>query len=391
MFVTLLRKSQHAQAMKRRRYLPIFQFNKAFGMAQEVKAYLLNSKSVVTRSVQVVIQRKKQAELRKRLSSERQELHKINRESRATKKLERIERKKRKKTAQQEIFQLERELGATKERAGGIPDGGQPAPQAADGSETGALPDFIIIGGKKCGTTFLYNLLTQHPHVEPAAKKELHYFDTLFGEGIEWYRRCFPPPRWKDGRRTFTGEGTPYLHRSSAVPERMAEMLPQARLIALLRNPADRAYSDYQQKVRKGRETRTFEEAIEVEKTQPLGGKKTSEHEARAGLNEARFGGYLSKGIYADQLLRWSRFFDEEQMLVLKSEDFFERTPESLKVILDFLGLPDWEPGTWETPKKLNKGEYEQEMDPATRRRLEDYFEPHNRRLYEYLGTDFGW
>src|SRR5215217_3863600 len=198
---------RHAQAMKRRRCLPVFRFNKAFGIVQDVKKFLN----------------------RKRIKSKRRELSQIDREH--------------------------GELRAAKAPAGGIPDGGQPAPQAADGSETGALPDFIIIGGKKCGTTFLYNLLTQHPHVEPAAKKELHYFDTLFGEGIEWYRRCFPPPRWKDGRRTFTGEGTPYLHRSSAVPERMAEMLPQARLIALLRNPADRAYSDYQQKVRKGRET----------------------------------------------------------------------------------------------------------------------------------------
>ena len=381
--------------------MPIFRFDKALGIAQDVKAYL-NSKSPITRgAVQASTQRKKQAELRKRLRSKmqelhqirqaRQELHQINRESRATKKAERIEHKKRKKTVQQEIFQLERELRAAEEQEGGIPDRRQPPPQVAGGSETGALPDFVIIGAKKSGTTFLYNLLTQHPHVEPAAKKELHYFDTLFDEGIEWYRRCFPTPSWKDGRRAITGEATPYLHHSPAVPERMARILPQARLIVLLRNPVDRAYSDYQQVVRKGRETRTFEEAIEGEKTRPLGKQKTSKPEDTAGLYNASYNKYLSKGIYVDQLLHWSKFFIKKQMLVLKSEDFFERTPETLKVILDFLGLPDWEPGAWELPKKLNKGEYEQEMDPALKRRLEDYFEPHNRRLYEYLGEDFGW
>ena len=73
---------------------------------------------------------------------------------------------------------------------------------------------------------------------------------------------------------------------------------------------------------------------------------------------------------------------------MLKSEDFFERPKETLKVVLNFLGLPDWEPEAWEFRKK---GRYERGMDPATRRRLEEYFEPHNRRLYEFLGRDLGW
>jgi hypothetical protein len=72
------------------------------------------------------------------------------------------------------------------------------------------MPDFLIIGAKKCGTTFLYDLMSRHPYVEPAAKKELHYFDILFKEeGIDWYRRCFPVPKWKDGRRVITGRPPP--------------------------------------------------------------------------------------------------------------------------------------------------------------------------------------
>jgi hypothetical protein len=92
-----------------------------------------------------------------------------------------------------------------------------------------------------------------------------------------------------------------------------------------------------------------------------------------------------------DQLLHWSKFFSEEQLLVLKSEGFFERPPETLKLILSFLGLPEGEPASSEILKKRNRGEYERGMEPATRRRLEDYFEPHNRSFYEYLGADFGW
>jgi hypothetical protein len=296
-----------------------------------------------------------------------------------------VGRKKRKKTIQQEIFLLERQRRAVAEgRSQVILDGEGPVPWVEGELGTGALPDFLIIGEKKCGTTFLYHLLGQHPLVQPAASKELHFFDAHFDQGVEWYRRCFPQPSWKDGQRTITGEATPYMSHHLA-PQRIAEVVPQARLIALLRNPVERAYSDYQMGVRKGRENRTFEEAI-VAAVQP----SDEEGDARTGLADARHG-LLSKGVYVDQLLRWSEFFSKEQMLALKSEDFLERPHETLMLVLEFLGLPQWEPEAEELMGgKRNEGRYE-EMNPATRRRLEEYFEPHNQRLYEYLGTDFGW
>ncbi len=180
-------------------------------------------------------------------------------------------------------------------------------------------------------------------------------------------------------------------------PERMAEVVPRAQLIVLLRGPVDRAYSDYQQVARKGRENRAFEEtieeAIEAEKTLPFGKKDecSEEQEDRVDVKGPTRCVYLSRGIYVDLLRRWSKLFGDEQMLVLKSEDFFERPTETLKVVLGFLGLPDWEPEASEIPNEhKNKGEYEQKMDPATRKRLEELFEPHNKRLYEYLGKDFG-
>ncbi len=279
----------------------------------------------------------------------------------------RIGRKKKKKTMQQEIFWLERERrAATELRA------------VSEEPGTGALPDFLVIGEKKCGTSYFYHLLTQHPLVEPAAKKELHFFDALFdAESVEWYRRCFPQPSWKDGRPTITGEATPYMSNAHA-PQRIAQVIPEARLIALLRNPVDRAYSDYQMVARKGREHKTFEEAIGLE-----------EATDRVGLDDDSE--YLSRGVYIDQLLRWREFFDREQLLVLKSEDFFESPQQTLKRPFGFLGLPEWESRISELTKKRNAGEYEGEMDPATRRRLQEYFEPHNRRLYELLGVDFGW
>jgi hypothetical protein len=296
------------------------------------------------------------------LRSKRSELRQITKDVRAAKREaerpEQIEQIKRAKRKQQEIFRIKSGLRAAKAQR--------------EEPVTGTLPDFVVIGAPKCGTTFFYNLLVKHPHVEHAACKEPNYFDLLFDEGTEWYRHCFPRPRWKDGRETITGEATPSYLYHPHVPERMAEVIPQARLIALLRNPVDRTYSAYYHRMRSGKETRKFEDAIE------------------AALDSPSYG-HLSRAIYVDHLLHWSRFYSDEQMLVLKSEDLFERPREILQCVLDFLDLPNWEPEASEGLDKRNKGGYEWKMDQATRRRLTEFFEPHNRRLYDHLGVDFGW
>jgi hypothetical protein len=355
--------------------LPVFRSNKAIEIARDVKA-LLGGRADERREFKRVKNKiRSNKQVKKLVRSKRQELQEISDELRAARKKEEIDKlKERKGRTQQVIFRLERELLAAK----GGSEGDEPA--------TGALPDFLIIGARKSGTTFLYNLLSLHPLVEPAASKELHYFDVLFEqESIEWYRGCFPQPRVVKGRRTITGEASPSYLSHPLVPERAARVVPKARLIALLRNPVDRAYSHYQQVTRLGREPRTFEEAIGVKEGMDFA------PENGGGLDDGC--AYLSRGVYMDQLLRWSRFYPREQTLVLKSEDFYGRTTETLKIVLGFLGLPDWEPKDLErVPRKRNKGKsYDQEMDPATRRRLEKYFEPHNRRLYDYLGVDFGW
>jgi hypothetical protein len=105
------------------------------------------------------------------------------------------------------------------------------------------LPDFVVIGTQKGGTSFFYRLLTEHPLVRGAAAKELHFFDNKFAEGVRWYRRCFSEGKHVDGHRTITGEASPSYLFDQQVPERMAQIVPEARLIALLRNPVDRAYS----------------------------------------------------------------------------------------------------------------------------------------------------
>lgn len=261
--------------------------------------------------------------------------------------------------------------------------------------QAGALPDFVIIGAQKGGTTSLYRILSQHPDIRPAERKELHYFSTAFDKGLEWYRSCFPPPTPEYGPGSITGEGSPYYLYHPHAPRRMAEVVPRVRLIVMLRNPVDRAYSHYNHETttasrmfQAGIEPLTFEEALELEELRLRGERDKMLEDGRyASFNHQHFS-YLDRGTYVDQLSYWSEFFSDEQMLVLKSEDFFERPSEILNQITNFLGLPKWEPEAWDI---VLKGEYEQKIDPATRRSLKEHFEPYNRRLYEYLGRDFGW
>jgi Sulfotransferase domain len=241
----------------------------------------------------------------------------------------------------------------------------------------GPLPDFVVLGTQKGGTSFFYRLLTEHPLVRGAAAKELHFFDNKFAEGVGWYRRCFSEGERVDGQRTITGEASPSYLFDPQVPERMVRIVPEARLIALLRNPVDRAYSHYQMEVRRGKEGRSFEEATEEEMTSAEGGENAV---------DVRYA-YLARGLYAEQLERFSFFANRDRLLVVKSENLFTRRQEVLERVMTFLGLPSFE-ATLAPP--AGRAPYEP-MDPATRQRLEGFFAPHNERLYGLLGTDFGW
>ena len=252
------------------------------------------------------------------------------------------------------------------------------------------MPDFLIIGAQKCGTTFLYQLLVQHPRVKPAFVKEVHYFDLNFRKGNKWYRSHFPL-QMRNTRTHITGEASPYYLFHPHAPRRASAVVPDAKLIILLRNPIDRAYSHYQHQVKrvtgKARETLAFEEAIEAEeRILPAETSKMLQDEHYESSSH-RTRSYLSRGRYMDQLLIWSSFFQRSQLLVLKSEDLFINTTDALERVLDFLEIPHWAPETYSIP---NKREYTG-VDPFVRQRLDEYYKPYNQRLYEYLGVDLGW
>jgi hypothetical protein len=282
------------------------------------------------------------------------------------------------------IGRLKRRLSATNERSKEVTETEEFIPHPGK-QRIGTLPDFLIIGAQKSGTSFFYQLLSQHPHIKPASVKEIHYFDLNFEKSVDWYRSHFPPH--DEVQDSLTGEASPYYMFHPCAPARAAHIVPRARLIFLLRNPVNRAYSHYNHAVRRGREPLGFEEALEVEELRlRCEVEKMLENKRYISFNHQWFS-YLSRGVYIDHILAWSEFFDKDQMLVVKAEDFFADSPRVMERASDFLGLPWWSP---ENLKPRSNKSYKP-MSSAARHHLSDYFEPHNRRLYDFLGVDFGW
>ena len=259
------------------------------------------------------------------------------------------------------------------------------------------LPDFLILGAMKAGTTSLYRYLAQHPDFARGKRKEeVHYFDKHWTKEIAWYERFFPS-RWDrvraslSGRRLFTGESSPYYLFHPCVPARVKACLPRARLIVLLREPVARAWSHYHHSFRKGDETLDFAEALAREPERLQG------EEERLARDDAYFSkphrhfSYLARGIYADQLERWFQSFERDRFLILKSEDLFARPREAVARVTDFLGLARRDPASYVREfVNHNPGDYAG-LDAATESRLRACYAPHNERLAQLLGPEFTW
>lgn len=248
-----------------------------------------------------------------------------------------------------------------------------------------ALPSFLIIGAQRCGTTSLFNYLIRHPLIAEPLIKEIHYFDINYHKGLKWYRAYFP--RNKGKINVITGESSPYYLFHPLVPERVHVTLPDVKLIVLLRNPVDRAYSHYFHEIKRGRENLSFVEAIEREKKRLEGEKdRMLKDGTYYSYNHHRYS-YISRGIYVEQLGRWMNYFRREQFLLLRSEEFYEDPLVIVNRVFEFMGLEYLEENTF---RKYNKASYPP-MEEATQRRLNEYFRPYNERLEDLTGEHFYW
>lgn len=216
--------------------------------------------------------------------------------------------------------------------------------------------------------------------------KEVHFFDKRWMKGEGWYRSHFPlRSRMPDG--AVTGEATPYYFFHPAVPSRVAQTLDDVRLVVLLRDPVERAFSHYRHAVRTGREKLSFEDALDAEEKRLAG-----EHRKLVTVPgyysfAHQWYSYQSRGLYAEQLERWWESFDRQRLLVLKAEDLFDDPAATMTRVLEFLGMPPRDLGL--LPHR-NRGDGET-IRPDTRAELQRFFDPHNQRLYRLLGWDLGW
>lgn len=260
-------------------------------------------------------------------------------------------------------------------------------------SSLGQLPDFIIIGTMKSGTTSMYEYLIQHPSVMPATQKEIHFFDNWHERGLNWYKLQFSPLSTKyfreltRFRKQVTGESSPTYLFYPEIPKRMSEVLPHAKIIVMLRNPVDRAYSHYHHVVRHGFETLSFNEAIDTETKRLQAAAEIAKVDKLSALRMSNQYSYLERGKYADQLTRWFSYFPRDNFLIIGSEDFFGNPVPSFFEVLDFLGLKKT---TIPKVRRWNEGMYSP-MSEDVRSHLVQFFKPYNERLYKLLGRNFDW
>lgn len=246
------------------------------------------------------------------------------------------------------------------------------------------LPDFLIIGAQKAGTTSLYEYLCDHPKVTAATLKEVHYFDLGYQRGPSWYRAHFRP-RKVEGE--ISGEATPYYLYHPLAPERVARDLPAAKLIVLLRDPVTRAYSHHNHERALGFEKLGFEEALKREAERLRGEEERIIREPGYRSFAHQHHSYLARSRYADQLGRWLEHFDREQLLVLSAEDLFERPADVVAECQRFLGL---EPVTPADLSPRNARVY-RDMPEPLRAWLEEELAADNERLQALLEREPAW
>ena len=273
------------------------------------------------------------------------------------------------------------------------------------------LPDFLIIGGAKCGTSSLYDFIVRHPEIEAAHSKELVYWPDPIKGGLDWYRANFPPTR----RSCLTGEADPTYFALPGVPAQMKAALPDVKLIVILRDPVERAYSHYNfYRTRNRLEScNTFEAALELEEPRGLAAERVRR------IISSMYGGgngqvddapplptrvnmydllpwatrifhqYTTYGHYADHLEKWFEYYPRRQFLILSTTDMKHDRQAVLNRVYDFLGVSSFMLD--DAVPNLYVGRYELPINEQTRQRLAKHFAPYNERLYRLVGRDFGW
>ncbi len=253
-------------------------------------------------------------------------------------------------------------------------------------------PSFLVVGAQRAGTTTMYRLLSDHPDVvRPTAAKGIGYFDLNYAKGSRWYRGHFPltavAERRLSGRQPHTFESSGYYLFHPLAAERIAHDLPGIRVIVMVRDPVERAYSAHSHELARGFETEPFERALELEDERLAGVEERLRTDPAFHSFEHRHHAYLARSRYAEQIERFIGHLGRERVLIVDADAFFAHPQDEFVALCAQLGLREWRPervDKW-NPRKRDT------MDPQLRQRLMDHFAPHDEHLARLLGTTPSW
>ena len=252
------------------------------------------------------------------------------------------------------------------------------------------IPDFLVIGAKRCGTTSLYQHLPEHPCISKSPHDNMGFFNDNFHLGVNWYKSFFPTTftrkkiKSKFGNFLAFDVTTKYMEEESTA-NNVYQTKPNMKIIIILRNPVDRAYSQYHLSVRQTAERRSFEDVVE-ENMNRLN-KESHEHYEIKPRFSAKEDNYLKKGLYALQLRYWLKILPRENILIVSTEEFESNQQIIYNKIFEFLNISKFEV---KNTKKMEKGNYPP-MKSETRNLLLDYFRSHNHELFELINIKFDW
>jgi Sulfotransferase domain len=260
------------------------------------------------------------------------------------------------------------------------------------------LPDFMIIGTKRGGTTSMWNWLVAHPAVLPMfpalrGNKSTDYFFDGGSRGERWYRSHFHTMAYRRalerrrGHRVVSGEASPLYMYDPRICPLVRRIVPDVKVIIQLRDPVGRAFSHWQERVGQGVEPLSFEDALAAEPSRTAGELARMRQEPSYYSEAFDWYSYRDRGIYHRQVAQWADAFPPDQVLVVASEDFSRDEQGVMDAVADFLGIPRHRRAQYPrhnlSPRMSMPAHVEEELSA--------FYAPHNQRLYELLGRDLGW
>jgi hypothetical protein len=256
------------------------------------------------------------------------------------------------------------------------------------------MPDIFIGGVQKGGTSSLYYAMVQHPQIIPGKRKEIFYYNITpnYGKGLSYYKQFFGTSLYKTfktisgGKPVHTIDATTHMLDCKEAPSRILNDVLNAKMIFILRDPSERAFSQYKMSVKKGFEKTSFENALKLEEERIKDGLTHVLADPKHNYAYQRLA-YRSKGLYADHLKYWFNNFPKENIHVINAEEFYKAPSSVYKELCRFLDIDENISVKFE---KKNEGK-EGTMDPKTKAALQEFYKPHNEELYKLLNKRYDW